>query len=253
MPLHLQLPIIFTLILGVTGSTTDDDDSVSLHQGEEFLVSCSAGASYQYCKFNSPTGEFCNFYFDGSPKQFCGKLKQRASFVGSSKTHECALLVRGAEADDDGLWTCEVGSSYSSLVAGQSGWSQIGELLIRIVPSKIPETNNTETESSANSNPVAMTMSRANTALLVICVLVFVVFVAILVFVIVVYRKRKLRKIKSEDTKKVLKDGTESSHESVSSKGSTSDDGKLSGEMSFMKKVFPHIINFPNKDPGLNL
>ena len=30
-------------------------------------------------------------------------------------------------------------------------------------------------------------------------------------------------------------------------------DPKLEGEISFMKSVFPHIMSFPNKDPGLNL
>ena len=91
-----------------------------------------------------------------------------------------------------------------------------------------------------------MTISKANTALLVVCVLVFVVFVAILVSVVVLYGRRKQKGNTEDNVEVVVEDDDKAST-------STLEDSKLKGEMSFMKNVFPHIMSFPNKDPGLNL
>ena len=163
-------------------------------------------------------------------------------FVGSYEDHECALLIKGAEEKDGGQWTCEIGSSSSNSQERQPRWSQIGELNIHVIPNRLSVN---ETLPGSASNTVTMTMSRANTALLVVCVLVFLVFVAILVSVVVLYGRRKQKENTEDDVEEVVEDGDKAS--------TSSSDSKLKGEMSFMKNVFPHIMSFPNKDPGLNL
>ena len=113
-----------------------DSDLVQLELGEEFIVSCNAGAPYQYCKFVSPSGQYCNFYWGGvglsKSKQFCVGLKEKVIFVGSQEDYECALLIRGAEIEDNGQWTCEVGSPPGRSGERQLRWSQTGELNINI-------------------------------------------------------------------------------------------------------------------------
>merc|ERR1712013_579434 len=229
-----------------------DSQVVQLELKEEFIVSCSASAPYQYCKFASPLGQYCNFYWGGvglnKSKQFCVGLKDRVTFVGSQEDYECALLIGGAESGDSGQWTCEVGSPPGRRRQGRPRWSQTGEIHIRV---NIPRTARNETMLLAtdSSEPTTMMMTKANLALLVVCVLVFVVFVAILVSVIFTHGKKKLEaKNKTVNAEKVAEEETEK-NEILPNQVDT----KLEGEISFMKSVFPHIMSFPNKDPGLNL
>ena len=251
---QLHLPVLIASLAALAHAVKvedtaqyDDGVAVKLEQGEEFIVSCSAGAPYQYCKFKSPTGQICNFEWEniraGKIKQLCVGLEKRVIFVGSYEDHECALLIKGAEEEDGGQWTCEVGSSSSNSQERQPRWSQIGELQIHVIPYR-PFAN--ETLPGSTSNTVTMTISKANTALLVVCVLVFVVFVAILVSVVVLYGRRKQKGNTEDNVEVVVEDDDKAST-------STLEDSKLKGEMSFMKNVFPHIMSFPNKDPGLNL
>ena len=110
----------------------EDVDKVQLEEGEEFIVSCNAGAKYQYCNFKSPSGQFCNFerkeISDTMIQQFCDGLENRVIFVGSYEDHECALLVGGAEREDGGHWTCEVGSGGK-----ESGWALTGDINIDVI------------------------------------------------------------------------------------------------------------------------
>ena len=68
----------------------------------------------------------------------------------------------------------------------------------------------------------------------------------ILVSVVVLYGRRKQKGNTEDDVEVVVEDDDKAYT-------STLEDSKLKGEMSFMKNVFPHIMSFPNKDPGLNL
>merc|ERR1711981_1515720 len=175
------------------GVRVEDEQLVQLELEEEFIVSCSASAPYQYCKFSSPSGQYCNFYWGGQSrsKQFCVGLRGRVTFVGSQEDYECALLIRGAEMGDSGEWSCEVGSPPGSSRERKPRWSQTGELSIRI---KLPSTKGNETASltTGPSDSVAKTMTNANVTLLVVCVLVFAVFVAILLSVIFIHGRKKL-------------------------------------------------------------
>ena len=229
-----------------------DDQLVQLELKEEFIVSCSASAPYQYCKFASPLGQYCNFYWGGvglsRSKQFCVGLKDRVTFVGSQEDYECALLIRGAESGDSGQWTCEVGSPPGRRRQRRPRWSQTGELHIRVI---IPGTAGNETLllTTGSSEPTTMMMTKASLALLVVCVLVFVVFVGILVSVIFINNKKKKdAKTKPVNGEEIAKEEAEKNKILPSPV-----DAKLEGEISFMKSVFPHIMSFPNKDPGLNL
>eukprot|EP00092_Neocalanus_flemingeri_P002792 GFUD01002989.1.p1 GENE.GFUD01002989.1~~GFUD01002989.1.p1 ORF type:complete len:276 (+),score=56.75 GFUD01002989.1:83-910(+) len=270
--------MVVTLV-AATASTTNSfnleisDDQFSVKKGEQFFLSCQADSAYEFCKFRSPTGQFCDFEWKRNiwnvTRAECAGLEDRVTFAGSYDDHECALLVDGAEESDQGLWSCEV-ESYVLGGGRGSGWLRIGEFNVNILIPTTTTTTTTSTPSPTSSfnrssrnleldyasydidtlqSTTKLDLSSANVLPLALSLVLIVIIISIIAILVLVH------KMKNGSVDKVITleagDLNTSFEEPTEPKEPKGD--KIMEEVLFMRKVFPHIINFPNDEPGLNL
>ena len=121
------------------------DDDFTVKTGDQFFISCQADSAYEFCKFRSPTGQFCDYEWKRNvwnvTQTDCEGLEDRVTFAGSYEDHECALMVYGAIESDRGLWSCEV-ESYVLGGGRGSGSMRIGEFNVNVL---VPTTTTTST------------------------------------------------------------------------------------------------------------
>jgi len=245
---HLRVKISFTLVLlciSIINSLdfVSEKERVKLEEGEEFIVSCSARSEYHYCKFTSPVGEKCDFFKNSANgrimEQFCDDLKDRTVFSGSLKDHECALLIDGAMKKDEGLWSCEIGTI--EVRRGQrsvSPWTLVGDINIEVKRKSSSEKNSTDRNKTTES---LTGIIKANTTLLVICIVVFVLFLSILLCVVIMFGKSRLQK--TSGTRLQPSRSLTGPDEAEATK-----DTRNYTDFTFIRKVLPHIIQFPTKE-----
>jgi len=236
-----DLPTKILLLLSVAASKTTENEKVKLEHGEEFIVSCAASMDYHYCKFRSPSGDNCDFYKDRNSgrilEEFCEDLKDRTVFSGSLKDFECALLVKGALKQDEGKWSCEIGTRRSSTERNSLTlpWALEGNINIEI--------KNSSTFQEISVDESFTGIIQANKTLLVICIVVFVIFLSILFCVVFLVGRSKLQKRNFITREKKISSNTEADI--------IKEENKLPpipGDFAFIKRVLPHIIKFPTKE-----
>ena len=95
------------------------------------------------------------------------------------------------------------------------------------------------------SSKIFFNLGLARVVPFAVSVLVILVFLVLFTILVIVHKKKNKRDPESKDVEII---------ESTSREGiDPVEDQIRSEEMMFMRKVFPHIISFPNDDPGLNL
>ena len=245
---------------------------VRVAPGATVTLFCAVDDDYEWCKFYHPSGQFCDFEWKRSiwnvTQTECAGMEDRVSFAGSYEDHECALLVNSAEESDRGLWSCEV-ESYVLGGGRGSGYLRIGEFNVNIL---VPTTTTTTTTSTPiptsyfnrssrnldldyasydidtlqSTTRLDLSLNKANALPLVLSLVVIVIIISIITILVMVH------KMKNGDVSKVIT--LESGELNTSFEEPKEPKGdKVMEEVLFMKKVFPHIINFPNDEPGLNL
>merc|ERR1711872_738576 len=255
------IPVIGVIL--VTLSTTDSfnlqisEDFISVNQGGQFLLSCQADSSYEFCTFRSPSGQFCDFEWKRSiwniSQADCEGLEERVIFAGSYNDHQCALLVQGAAESDQGLWSCEV-ESYVLGGGRGSGSLRIGEFNVEFPITTTTTTVNRSPRKldldllSYNIDPQPNTtrqemMFEKATVPVALSLVVIVVIISIIAILVIVH------KMKNGSVSKVIHLEAGQPNTSFEEPKKEKDE-KVTEEALFMQKVFPHIINFPSEEPS---
>jgi len=88
-----------------------EPSSVSVAQGDTLRLLCGTDEDWEHCKWYSPGGQECDFEWKwssiGVTKQECS-LGERVEFFGEYDLKECGLVIRNAQQQDAGLWTCHL-------------------------------------------------------------------------------------------------------------------------------------------------
>jgi len=106
---------LFMLALISSSSCFDmakvEPSSVSIAQGDTLRLLCGTDEDWEHCKWYSPGGQECDFEWKwssiGVNKQECS-LGERVEFFGEYDLKECGLVIRNAQQQDAGLWTCHL-------------------------------------------------------------------------------------------------------------------------------------------------
>jgi len=88
-----------------------EPSSVSIAQGDTLRLLCGTDEDWEHCKWYSPGGQECDFEWKwssiGVTKQECS-LGERVEFFGEYDLKECGLVIKNAQQQDAGLWTCHL-------------------------------------------------------------------------------------------------------------------------------------------------
>ena len=263
------LAIILAMVIQTNSFNLQiSEDFITVSHGQQFLLSCQADSSYEFCKFRSPGGQFCDFEWKRSvwnvTQADCAGLEDRVTFAGSYEDHECALIVDGAAESDQGLWTCEV-ESYVLGGGRGSGSLRIGEFNVVIPATTITTTTTTTTpttsfnrsprkldldlvyhDNHADTDPLPNTtrqdlLLEKATIPVALSLVVIVVIISIIAILVIVH------KMKNGSVSKVINLEAGQANTSFEEPKQEKDE-KVMEEVLFMKKVFPHIMNFPSEE-----
>jgi len=264
------LPIILAMVMQTNSFNLQiSEDFITVNHSHQFLLSCQADSSYEFCTFRSPGGQFCDFEWKRSvwnvTQAGCDGLEDRVTFAGSYEDHECALIVHGATESDQGLWTCEV-ESYVLGGGRGSGSLRIGEFNVVIPTTTTTTTTTTTPTTSFNRSPRKLDLDLVSydiqadtdplpnttrqdlllekaTIPVALSLVVIVVIISIITILVLVH------KMKNGSVSKVI--NLEAGQPNTSFEEPKKEkDEKVMEEVLFMKKVFPHIINFPSEEPS---
>jgi len=275
--------VIWILAILVTMSTSFNleisHDEISVKTGESFFLSCKADSSYEFCTFRSPNGVWCDYEWKRSEWNLtqgeCAELEDRVTFSGKYEDHECAIMVHEALISDSGVWSCEVESYYLGGSKG-SGSVRIGEFNVEVLKPTTTTTTTTTTTSTTTSPIVSDLKSRSGRKLdnfpdydllppnttrldlplnkatvlpLVVGLVLVMVTIAAIAILVMVHRMKNgsVSKVISLEAGQMNISFEETKEEKQEKNDQNMD------EVRFMQDVFPHIINFPKDDLGLNL
>ena len=247
-------------------------DDASVEEGDSFVLSCTSDSYYEFCLFRSPAGGLCDYEWRREvwniTQLSCPGLEDRLTFIGSYSDYECSVLVKDAQIGDAGLWTCEL-ESYVLGGGRGSGWVLSEDIMVDVILSTTTTTTTTATTTTTEeyqrsrskvdvewktpsynhslpflpSTKLDLNLSLARTVPVAVSVFVILVFISLFAVLVIAHKKKNI-------VQAGLREETcdQSTKEDVEEKDSIRIE-----EMRFMRSVFPHIIQFPNKEPGLNL
>jgi len=276
--------VIWILAILVTMSSSFNleisHDDISVKTGDSFFLSCKADSSYEFCTFRSPNGVWCDYEWKRSEWNVtqgeCAELHDRVTFSGIYEDHECAILVHEALISDSGVWSCEVESYYLGGSKG-SGSVRIGEFNVEVLkPTTTTTTTTTTSTTSTTTSPIAsfhknrsgrkldsfpdyeflpnttrldLPLNKATALPLVVGLVLVMVTIAAIAILVMVHRMKNgsVSKVISLEAGQMNISFEENKEEKQEKNDQNMD------EVRFMQDVFPHIINFPKDDLGLNL
>jgi len=272
--------IIYSLLSTIVQSfyVRISDDFISVNQGDQFLISCSADTAYEFCKFVSPTDESCMFEWKRSEwnitKQNCHGLEVRVQFKGNYAEHQCGLLVSGAGTRDIGTWKCEV----ESYVFGNTrGYLRIGEFNVDVVSTTTTTTTSTPaptTTTSSSSTTLEAMLSRGGRGLDIdyeamevirnkgglnnfflkqgvfpaIMMLVMSILFLIVIFSIIMatkYNQKKKKSYSVDETKPNAAENENIEDDKTKTVPELVHATSVVEDADYLQEVFPHIIKFP--------
>merc|ERR1711915_1107300 len=242
-----------------------------------------ANSYYEFCLFQSPFGQLCNYEWKRGvwnlTQMSCNGLEERVRFVGSYDEYECAIQISEAMEDDIGSWTCEL-ESYVLGVGRGSGKIRRGEISVTVNLPTTTTTTTTTTTQKHETRVISNTYSNRNIksvlalrprdklvpnlpnlptlpaskilfnlgfakVLPVAVSFVFItVFLILFTILVVVHKRKNMRSVEA------LPKASDVGDKEVAN---DAEDPVRAEQMKFMRTVFPHIMKFPNDDPGLNL
>merc|ERR1711963_123333 len=257
-----RLPVFLLVSVSVTGFNVEiSSDQLTVIEGDQFYLGCQASSSYEFCRVTSPDGRFCDFEWKRSEWNItlgkCSDLEDRVEFVGNYEEHQCAVNIKDAVNEDQGVWTCAL-ESYVLGGSRGSGYLRIGEFEVGV---EIPTTTTTSKSTSPlgrsprmleidSSQASDLELDLASSALpLVVSLVLVVVLLAVISVLVMLHRIREgsVKEVVTKETGGALNTSFEEDKENDGG------EEKVMEEVYFMRKVFPHIINFPSEEPALNL
>ena len=89
-----------------------DFPSESLEVGDDVILSCHSNEYFEFCTWTHEKNE-CNFeykraYDDVKMMDCSNDLKDRISYVGDYKRHECSVKINRVQLADRGDWSCTI-------------------------------------------------------------------------------------------------------------------------------------------------
>lgn len=229
---------------------------VRAEAGRPLELGCTASSSYEFCTISGPGGDQCQFEWKRTEWNITTtRCPPRYQFKGNYTRNECGVALEIARLEDTGIWNCRL-ESY--VFGGARGTVRIGEIRVEVsVPTTTSTTTTTTTPPSSEGTGrarsgrglqlEAATVEERRAALPVS--LLLYTALALLVLTIILVTAHKVRHSRQATSNASLNPGnSNASFDSIIADRNSME--ILTDDESFVRKVFPHIINFPsNKDP----